>query len=130
MQQFPNAFEFNEYLLCVVLDHLYSCLFGTFLCNSHKEREDMKLAQETQSLWSFVNSKQRSLFLNQMYCKPTSSEVAIFPIASIRSGFPFISQTQTILCSSHQVYAILERLPLQVESKTAISRLDPCKVSI
>jgi len=84
MQQFPDVFEFNENLLCVVLDHLYSCLFGTFLCNSHKEREDMKLAQETQSLWSFVNSKQRSLFLNQMYCKPTSSEVAIFPIASIR----------------------------------------------
>ena len=93
MQQFPDVFEFNENLLCVVLDHLYSCLFGTFLCNSHKEREDMKLAQETQSLWSFVNSKQRSLFLNQMYCKPTSSEVAIFPIASIRYGFPIFSQT-------------------------------------
>ena len=43
MQQFPNAFEFNEYLLCVVLDHLYSCLFGTFLCNSDKERKDQKV---------------------------------------------------------------------------------------
>ena len=43
MQQFPNAFEFNEYLLCVVLDHLYSCLFGTFLCNSDKERKDLKV---------------------------------------------------------------------------------------
>ena len=43
MQQFPNAFEFNEYLLTVVLDHLYSCLFGTFLCNSDKERKDLKV---------------------------------------------------------------------------------------
>ena len=40
MQQFPDAFEFNEYLLYVVLDHLYSCLFGTFLYNSDKERKD------------------------------------------------------------------------------------------
>ena len=129
MQQFPNAFEFNEYLLCVVLDHLYSCLFGTFLCNSHKEREDMKLAQQSQSLWSFVNSKQRSLFLNQMYIKPTNSKVAIFPIASIRFDFPIFSK----FCSyflTYQVYEVLERLPLQVESKTTIPRLDSCKVKI
>ena len=131
MQQFPDVFEFNENLLCVVLDHLYSCLFGTFLCNSHKEREDMKLAQETQSLWSFVNSKQRSLFLNQMYCKPTNSKVAIFPIASIRSSLSnYLLPNLTISCFKHQVYAVLERLPLQVESKAPISRLDTCKVSI
>ena len=49
MQQFPNAFEFNEYLLCVVLDHLYSCLFGTFLCNSDKERKDLKV-----KIWLFT----------------------------------------------------------------------------
>ena len=33
-RQFPNAFEFNEHFLITILDHLYSCLFGTFLCNS------------------------------------------------------------------------------------------------
>ena len=137
MQQFPDVFEFNENLLCVVLDHLYSCLFGTFLCNSHKEREDMKLAQETQSLWSFINSKQRSQFLNQMYCKPINSKVAIFPITSIRFGFSRFSPNilccsieMVCSCSSHQVYAVLERLPLQVEPKTTIPRLRPCKVCI
>nr|CAD7439333.1 unnamed protein product [Timema bartmani] len=31
--QFPNAFEFNDYFLITILDHLYSCRFGTFLCN-------------------------------------------------------------------------------------------------
>jgi len=40
--------------------------------------------QQTQSLWSFINSKQKSLFLNPMYCKPLDSRVALFPIASIR----------------------------------------------
>ena len=42
-QQFPNAFEFNEYFLTTILDHLYSCLFGTFLYNCDKERKEAKL---------------------------------------------------------------------------------------
>ena len=43
-----------------------------------------QVIQQTQSLWSFINSKQKSLFLNPMYCKPLDSRVALFPIASIR----------------------------------------------
>uniref|UniRef100_A0A667XQA0 phosphatidylinositol-3,5-bisphosphate 3-phosphatase n=1 Tax=Myripristis murdjan TaxID=586833 RepID=A0A667XQA0_9TELE len=39
-RQFPAAFEFNELFLITVLDHLYSCLFGTFLYNSEQERVD------------------------------------------------------------------------------------------
>jgi len=83
MQQFPNAFEFNEYFLTSVLDHLYSCLYGTFLYNSDKERKENKVKAQTQSLWSYVNSK-RSLFLNPMYCEELEKEVKLFPIASIR----------------------------------------------
>lgn len=36
--QFPAGFEFNELFLLTLLDHLYSCLFGTFLCDSEQER--------------------------------------------------------------------------------------------
>ena len=36
--QFPAAFEFNENFLVTMLDHLYSGLFGTFLCNSEQQR--------------------------------------------------------------------------------------------
>jgi len=82
-QQFPNAFEFNEYFLTTILDHLYSCLFGTFLYNSDKERRDNEVKAKTQSLWSFINSK-RSLFLNPMYCSDLDSKVTLFPVASIR----------------------------------------------
>ncbi|XP_073083797.1 phosphatidylinositol-3-phosphate phosphatase MTMR1 isoform X10 [Manis javanica] len=35
---FPSAFEFNELFLITILDHLYSCLFGTFLCNCEQQR--------------------------------------------------------------------------------------------
>lgn len=82
-QQFPNAFEFNDYFLTVILDHLYSCLFGTFLANCDKERRALKLSSRTQSLWSFVNSD-RSRFINPMYCAPLNHKVALFPMASIR----------------------------------------------
>jgi len=82
-QQFPNAFEFNDYFLTVILDHLYSCLFGTFLYNTEKERRDRGVKQKTQSLWSFVNSN-RARFLNPMYCKPLDQKVVLFPLASIR----------------------------------------------
>jgi len=37
-QQFNNAFEFNEHFLITIVDHLYSCRFGTFLCNTEAER--------------------------------------------------------------------------------------------
>jgi hypothetical protein len=30
LQQFPSAFEFNELFLETVLEHVYSCRFGTF----------------------------------------------------------------------------------------------------
>ena len=37
-KQFPHALEFNEYFLITILDHLYSCRFGTFLYNTEKDR--------------------------------------------------------------------------------------------
>jgi len=33
-----SGFEFNEEFLVTVLDALYSCQYGTFLCNSERER--------------------------------------------------------------------------------------------
>ncbi|XP_076418218.1 myotubularin isoform X5 [Peromyscus maniculatus bairdii] len=38
-KQFPTAFEFNERFLITILDHLYSCRFGTFLFNCESARE-------------------------------------------------------------------------------------------
>lgn len=64
--QFPNSFEFNEYFLTFVLDHLYTYLFGTFLYNCDKERKQNNVRQYTQSLWSFVNYK-KEMFLNPLY---------------------------------------------------------------
>ena len=49
-QQYPRAFEFNELFLISMYDCLVSSQFGTYLCNSEKERREAKLSERTQSV--------------------------------------------------------------------------------
>lgn len=82
-QQFPNAFEFNEHFLITILDHLYSCRFGTFLFNSERERVLEKIKDNTVSLWSYTNSN-LDLYRNPLYWANSKQERVLVPIASIR----------------------------------------------
>jgi len=69
----PTAFEFTEDLLCTIGRHLYSCRFGNFLGATEEERSTLGLANNTMSLWSFINT-QRSEFLRQK--RPSEAAVA------------------------------------------------------
>ncbi|KAF0045624.1 hypothetical protein F2P81_002153 [Scophthalmus maximus] len=80
-KQFPTAFEFNERLLLTILDHLYSCRFGTFLYNCESARDQQEVRSKTVSLWSLVNSKM-DIYLNPFYT-PESGRV-LYPVASMR----------------------------------------------
>ncbi|KAJ3588972.1 hypothetical protein NHX12_009824 [Muraenolepis orangiensis] len=80
-RQFPAAFEFNEYFLVTILDHLYSCLFGTFLCNSEQQRVTEELPKRTVSLWSYINSQLED-FSNPLYVD--YSNHVLFPVVSLR----------------------------------------------
>ncbi|XP_076066338.1 phosphatidylinositol-3-phosphate phosphatase isoform X2 [Oratosquilla oratoria] len=82
MRQFPNAFQFTEDLLITILDHLYSCLFGTFLYNSEHERMERDVKTKTQSLWSLVLSNVSDVE-NPLY-NPNTRHHVLFPIASLR----------------------------------------------
>ncbi|KRX26689.1 Myotubularin-related protein 2 [Trichinella nelsoni] len=64
--QFPTSFEFNMQLLITILDHLYSCRFGTFLFNNEKQRVEAAVKEKTNSLWSFINSS-AALYMNPAY---------------------------------------------------------------
>ena len=66
IHQFPHSIEFNENLLMFLADHVYSCLFGNFLCNSDKQRREARVMEETQSIWSYVFSNV-SQFINPDY---------------------------------------------------------------
>ncbi|XP_029029738.1 myotubularin-related protein 2 isoform X2 [Betta splendens] len=80
-RQFPAAFEFNEYFLVTILDHLYSCLFGTFLCNSEQQRLKEEIPKRTVSLWSYINSQLED-FTNPLYVN--YSNHVLFPVVSLR----------------------------------------------
>ncbi|XP_053601119.1 myotubularin-related protein 2 isoform X2 [Plodia interpunctella] len=94
-QQFPTAFEFTERLLITIVDHLYSCRFGTFLFNTERERVKEEVKTKTVSLWSYINSQQ-DLYLNPLYWGPASfgptsptvpysrPQVVLVPVASLR----------------------------------------------
>ena len=78
MQQFPSAFEFNNAFLLTIADHLYSCLFGTFLFNTEKQR--VKDRERTLSLWYHVNQHVDD-YLNPLY---TATSSVLYPVAAIR----------------------------------------------
>ncbi|XP_030643738.1 myotubularin-related protein 7b [Chanos chanos] len=66
MEQFPCAFEFNERFLLQLHTHVYSCQYGNFLCNSEKERRDMRLRERTQCLWPHL-WENRAEYTNPLY---------------------------------------------------------------
>ncbi|TDH68825.1 hypothetical protein CCR75_006665 [Bremia lactucae] len=72
MIQFPSSFEFNERFLILILDHLYSCRFGTFLYNSQQERMEQESMHPTQPLWSYLSTVDRATVVNPFY-KPRKS---------------------------------------------------------
>lgn len=80
-RQFPHAFEFNEHFLLTILDHLYSCLFGTFLCDSEQQRVEETVPQESVSLWSYINSQLED-FTNPFYVD--YSDHVLYPVTSTR----------------------------------------------
>uniref|UniRef100_A0A671UBU8 phosphatidylinositol-3,5-bisphosphate 3-phosphatase n=1 Tax=Sparus aurata TaxID=8175 RepID=A0A671UBU8_SPAAU len=81
-RQFPCSFEFNEAFLVKLVQHTYSCLFGTFLCNSGKEREDRRVQERTCSVWSLLRPANRTL-RNMLYS--SHSETVLHPVCHVRN---------------------------------------------
>ncbi|XP_028338410.1 phosphatidylinositol-3-phosphate phosphatase MTMR1 isoform X2 [Physeter macrocephalus] len=79
-RQFPSAFEFNELFLITILDHLYSCLFGTFLCNCEQQRLKEDVYTKTISLWSYINS-QLDEFSNPFFVNYENH--VLYPVTSL-----------------------------------------------
>lgn len=54
--------------------HTYTCLHGTFLCNTDYERATAKLEKRTLSVWSLLNIKSTQ-FINHLFDE-TKKEVS------------------------------------------------------
>jgi len=84
--QAPAAFEFNEAFLVFLADALFSCLFGTFLGNTDRERAvELRVKERTASVWSYALSKAaQSKFVNPAYVPergPVWPQVAVRDLA-------------------------------------------------
>jgi len=64
--QFNEEFEFNEQFLITTMDHVYSCKYGTFLCDSEKQRVHQNIKNRTKSLWTYLNHNKK-YFVNEYY---------------------------------------------------------------
>lgn len=66
--QFPLSFEFTTDYLVLLFEHSYFSQFGTFLCDSERERAAGKVQRNTTSLWSYINRPEiLTTLLNPMY---------------------------------------------------------------
>jgi len=86
LQIFPTMFEFNEEYLMEILTNLYSCRFGTFLCDSEMDRARHAIPLKTVSLWDHIEEN-RECFLNILYggdSKKKNPPIIPHPVAVAR----------------------------------------------
>jgi myotubularin-related protein 3/4 len=78
-RQFPCSFEFSMSFLIKLAQHVHSCLFGTFLCNTMKERLENSIPDRTFSVWPFVST---AIYKNPLY--QPGREKALWPAHNVR----------------------------------------------
>lgn len=78
-RQFPCSFEFSMSYLIKLAQHVHSCLFGTFLCNTMKERLENSIQDRTFSVWPFVST---AIYKNPLY-QPNREKV-LWPAHNVR----------------------------------------------
>ncbi|UJR33275.1 hypothetical protein I4U23_020730 [Adineta vaga] len=76
-----TAFEFNEMFLLKLANHTYTCLYGTFLCNTDFERTTADLETRTSSIWNLLNNSSKQ-FINHLFDK-TKKDI-LYPSSSVR----------------------------------------------
>nr|XP_027806154.1 myotubularin-related protein 4 isoform X2 [Marmota flaviventris] len=82
LKQFPCVFEFNEAFLVKLVQHTYSCLYGTFLANNPCEREKRNIYKRTCSVWALLRAGNKN-FHNFLYTP--GSEMVLHPVCHVRA---------------------------------------------
>jgi hypothetical protein len=83
MQQFPCSFDFNQQMLFTILEHLYSCRYGTFLFDNERQAREHQATSRTPSLWTAVNAH-REKYRNVYYRKNTHVLYPVFCLKRLK----------------------------------------------
>ncbi|XP_026333102.1 myotubularin-related protein 4 isoform X2 [Hyposmocoma kahamanoa] len=80
MLQYPCSFEFNEAYLIKLATHVHSCMFGTFLCNTGRERLDARVPEHTAHVWQLLRAP---AYRNHLY-SPHHHDQVVWPEYGVR----------------------------------------------
>ncbi|KAK6486291.1 myotubularin-related protein 6-like [Huso huso] len=87
-EQFPQAFQYNEWFLIQIHEHVHSCQFGNFLGNCQREREELRLKDKTYSLWQFLLNDQEN-YVNPVYQPGFSETHPVLEPSTLPFSFKF-----------------------------------------
>lgn len=87
-EQFPQAFEFSEWFLLQIHEHVHSCQYGNFLGNNQRQREELQLRERTHSLWAFLMGEKQN-YLNPFYSPSYSEENPVLVPSTLPYNFKF-----------------------------------------
>uniref|UniRef100_A0A8C7YTK1 Myotubularin related protein 6 n=1 Tax=Oryzias sinensis TaxID=183150 RepID=A0A8C7YTK1_9TELE len=87
-EQFPQAFEFSEWFLLQIHEHVHSCQYGNFLGNNQRQREELQLRERTHSLWAFLMSERQN-YLNPFYSPAYSEAHPVLQPSTLPYHFKF-----------------------------------------
>lgn len=87
-EQFPQAFEFSEWFLLQIHEHVHSCQYGNFLGNNQRQREELQLRERTHSLWAFLMSEKQN-YLNPFYSPAYSEAQPVLTPSTLPYNFKF-----------------------------------------
>jgi hypothetical protein len=92
VNQYPEHFEFNAKYILTISEHVYSCRFGTLLCDTEREREVVaSIRQRTNCLWEYLDSAPELLnpgyksvkTLNPDDCDSSCSGTLMMPLSCL-----------------------------------------------
>ncbi|XP_041817144.1 myotubularin-related protein 6 [Chelmon rostratus] len=87
-EQFPQAFEFSEWFLLQIHEHVHSCQYGNFLGNNQRQREELQLRERTHSLWAFLMSDKQN-YMNPFYSPAYSEAHPVLAPSTLPYNFKF-----------------------------------------
>ena len=79
---YPECFEFNTNYLLELSSHIYSCRFGSMLCDTERERESLAgIRQRTYSVWDHLDTKDE--LKNSSFEKSQQGGVLLMPLPQL-----------------------------------------------
>ncbi|XP_053715189.1 myotubularin-related protein 6 [Synchiropus splendidus] len=87
-EQFPQAFEFSEWFLLQIHEHIHSCQYGNFLGNNQRQREELRIRERTHSLWAYLMSETHN-YINPFYSPAFSESHPVLEPSTLPYNFKF-----------------------------------------